>query len=80
MSCNYIQILSIIDIQNISYGIRHVFVHGSFACWNVLKCCMLKEVGQLLVEYNIFYILERLPGYADNWKKLDCVIRLQPKY
>ena len=42
------------------------------------ECCMLKEAGQLSVEYNMLYILERLPGYADNWKKLDRVIGLRP--
>ena len=40
--------------------------------------CMLKEAGRLSVEYNILFILERLPGYTDDWKELDRIIRLQP--
>ena len=40
--------------------------------------CMLKEAGQLSVEYNILFILERLPGYTDDWKELDRIVRLQP--
>ena len=39
---------------------------------------MLKEAGQLSVEYNILFILERLPGYTDDWKELDRIVRLQP--
>ena len=39
---------------------------------------MLKEVGRLSVKYNILFILERLPGYSDNRKELDCIARLQP--
>ena len=39
---------------------------------------MLKEPGQSSVEYNIIFILERLPGYTDDWKELDRIIRLQP--
>ena len=40
--------------------------------------CMLKEAGQLSVEYNILFILKRLPGYTDDWKELDRIVRLQP--
>ena len=39
---------------------------------------MLKEAGRLSVEYNMLYILERLPGYSDNRKDLDHIVRLQP--
>ena len=39
---------------------------------------MLKEAGRLSVEYNILFILERLPGYIDDWKELDRIVRLQP--
>ena len=39
---------------------------------------MLKEAGRLLVEYNMRFILERLPGYGDNRKELDRIVRLQP--
>ena len=39
---------------------------------------MLKEAGRLSVEYNMLYILERLPGYSDNRKELDHIVRLQP--
>jgi len=39
---------------------------------------MLKEAGRLSVEYNILFILERLPGYTDDWKELDRIVRLQP--
>ena len=39
---------------------------------------MLKEAGRLSVEYNILFILERLPGYSDNRKELDHIVRLQP--
>ena len=39
---------------------------------------MLKEAGRLSVEYNILFILERLPGYSDNRKELDRIVRLQP--
>ena len=39
---------------------------------------MLKEAGRLSVECNILYILERLPGYSDNRKELDHIVRLQP--
>ena len=38
---------------------------------------MLKEAGRLSVEYNILFILERLPGYSDNRKELDHIVRLQ---
>ena len=40
--------------------------------------CMLKEAARLSVEYNILFILERLPGYSDNRKELDRIVRLQP--
>ena len=40
--------------------------------------CMLKEAGRLSVEYNILFILERLPEYTDDWKELDRIVRLQP--
>ena len=36
---------------------------------------MLKEVGRLSVKYNILFILERLPGYSDNRKELDHIVR-----
>ena len=39
---------------------------------------MLKEAGRLSVEHNMLYILERLPGYTDDWKELDRIVRLQP--
>ena len=39
---------------------------------------MLKEAGRLSMEYNMRFILERLPGYNDNRKELDCIVRLQP--
>ena len=39
---------------------------------------MLKKAGRLSVEYNILFILERLPGYSDNRKELDHIVRLQP--
>ena len=39
---------------------------------------MLMEAGRLSVEYNMLYILERLPGYSDNRKDLDHIVRLQP--
>ena len=37
---------------------------------------MLKGVGRLSVEYNILFILERLPKCTDNWKDLDCIVWL----
>ena len=39
---------------------------------------MLKEARRLSLEYNILFILERLPGYTDDWKELDRIVRLQP--
>lgn len=39
---------------------------------------ILKEAGRLSLEYNILFILERLPGYSDDRKELDRIIRLQP--
>ena len=59
-------------------GITLSDYHGIITCWNVLKFNMLKEAGRLSVEYNILFILERLPGYTDDWKELDRIIRLQP--
>ena len=31
-----------------------------------LSFYILKKAGRLSVEYNILFILERLPGYSDN--------------
>ena len=39
--------------------------------------CMIKEVVRLSMDYNILFILERLSGYTDDWKELDCIVRLQ---
>ena len=38
---------------------------------------MLNKAGRLSVEYNILVILERLPGYTDDWMELDRIVRLQ---
>ena len=43
-----------------------------------LSFYILKKAGQLSVEYNILFILERLPGYTDDWKELGRIVRLQP--
>ena len=37
--------------------------------------CLRKLVD---VEYNILFILKRLPGYTDDWRELDRTVRLQP--
>ena len=61
------------------HGITLHAYHGIITSWNILKFLyILKEAGRLSVEYNILFILERLPGYTDDWNELDRIIRLQP--
>jgi hypothetical protein len=50
---------------------KHAFTwHGiKYTCWNILsaRSCLMK-----LVDYQwntIYCVLERLPGYIDNWKE-----------